>query len=312
MSSPRLFHLGNVVVDVILRVPHLPMSGGDVLGSAGLVTAGGGFNVMAAGRRHGLETIYGGVMGSGPFAAIARRSLRQEGIAWTQLGRPRQDTGFVVCLIEPSGERSFATYSGAEATLTLQHLKTLAIGPSDLVYVSGYSLLYDSNRRSLLQWLPTLPDETRVVYDPGPLTADVPNSAQAFLLARADWISCNTTEARALTGRASAAEAAPYLIELMQRGQAIVRDGPHGCVVGQKDSPPIHIPGIQIDGVIDATGAGDAFTGAFLAALGRDCKPREAAIWANATAALSVTRLGPATAPTYAEVRQWLIERQGL
>lgn len=310
MTAPRLLHLGNVVVDVIVKVPHLPVSGGDVLASAGLVTPGGGFNVMAAARRHGLETVYGGMLGSGPFANMARRALRKEGISWTQTRRVRMDTGFVVCLIEPSGERSFATYPGAEATLELQQLKTLSVTATDLVYVSGYSLLYESNRQSLLQWLPNLPDETRVIYDPGPLATDVPNSAQRYMLSRADWLSCNAREACALTDSASANDAAQCLTQLTQRGQVVVRDGPSGCIIAERDSPTVLVPGIKLETVVDQTGAGDAFTGAFLAVLAHTHDPHEAGVWANATAALSVTRLGPATAPTRFEVHQWLLERQ--
>ena len=48
----RLLHLGNVVVDVVLTVPALPEPGGDVLATSTQTAAGGGFNVMAAARRH--------------------------------------------------------------------------------------------------------------------------------------------------------------------------------------------------------------------------------------------------------------------
>jgi len=97
MTSPftRLLHLGNVVVDVVLDVPALPEPGGDVLATGSQTAAGGGFNVMAAAARLGLAVAYGGVIGSGPFAALARAACAAEGIAMLQPAKPGLDTGFV-------------------------------------------------------------------------------------------------------------------------------------------------------------------------------------------------------------------------
>jgi sugar/nucleoside kinase (ribokinase family) len=68
---------------------------------------------------------------------------------------------------------------------------------------------------------------------------------------------------------------------------------------------PVHVPGYAVDAV-DTTGAGDAHTGTFLAALARGQDPVAAARTANAAAALSVTRHGPATAPTTTELADFL------
>jgi sugar/nucleoside kinase (ribokinase family) len=57
---------------------------------------------------------------------------------------------------------------------------------------------------------------------------------------------------------------------------------------------------------VDTNGAGDTHTGAFLAALASGAGPAEAARRANAAAAFSVTRRGPATGPTTAELARFL------
>ena len=120
MTRPftRLLHLGNVVVDVVLDVPALPEPGGDVLATRAETAAGGGFNVMAAAARLGLAVAYGGVIGSGPFAALARAACAAEGIEVLQPAKPGLDTGFVVSIVDATGERTFLTSRGAEATLT--------------------------------------------------------------------------------------------------------------------------------------------------------------------------------------------------
>jgi len=57
---------------------------------------------------------------------------------------------------------------------------------------------------------------------------------------------------------------------------------------------------------VDTTGAGDAHSGVFLAGLADGLSPAAAASRANAAAALTVTRAGPATSPTRAELDLFL------
>ncbi|HEY5230015.1 MAG TPA: PfkB family carbohydrate kinase, partial [Galbitalea sp.] len=84
----------------------------------------------------------------------------------------------------------------------------------------------------------------------------------------------------------------------------LVRLGADGCLVGV-DGRVEHIPGYPVDAV-DTNGAGDAHCGAFLAALAAGLTPTDAAARANACAAIAITRRGPATAPTLAEVDAFL------
>ena len=52
-----------------------------------------------------------------------------------------------------------------------------------------------------------------------------------------------------------------------------------------------HVPGLPVE-VVDTTGAGDVFRGAFITALLRGDSPADILRFANAAAALSCTRLG--------------------
>ncbi|MGH3400274.1 MAG: carbohydrate kinase family protein, partial [Streptosporangiaceae bacterium] len=87
----------------------------------------------------------------------------------------------------------------------------------------------------------------------------------------------------------------------------VVRTGPDGClIVPRGAAEPVRVPGFPVD-VVDTNGAGDTHTGVFIAALAHGADPLEAARRANAAAALSVTRPGPATAPTAAELASFLV-----
>lgn len=306
--TARLLHLGNVVVDLVLTVDDLPGRGGDVIASSTASTPGGGFNVMAAAVRLGLPVAYAGAHGTGPFGTLARASLREAGIAVLREPRPDLDTGFVVSLVEAGGERTFVTSRGAEATLTAADLDGLRPGPRDLVYLSGYGLLHPANRAAVIPWLAGIPADITVYVDPGPLGHQVPPDALAAVLDRADWWSCNEREASDLTGQADACDATRALLRRTGRQGVLVRTGPAGCVLGVHGGEPTAVAGFEV-AAVDLNGAGDAHAGAFLAALAEGMDPVGAARFANAAAALAVTRCGPATAPTRAELTAFLAGR---
>ena len=310
----RLLHLGSVVIDVVLDVLALPSRGGDVLASATQVTAGGGFNVMVAARAQGLPVGYAGAYGTGPFASLALAALREARVEVLQPPKAGIDTGFVVTVVDAGGERTFLTSRGAEATLRPADLAAVRAGPADAVYLSGYGLLDPAARPAILGWLDRLGEPNVVFFDPGPLVGTMPAGALDRVLGRADWVTCNAREAAVITGRDDPLAAARALVQASReghgrRGGVLVRTGPAGCVVGLASSPaPVPVPGFLVDAV-DTNGAGDAHTGTFVAALARGADALDAARTANAAAALSVTRRGPATAPSAAELARFLAVR---
>ena len=318
----RLLHLGNVVVDIVLDVPALPELGGDVLATGTSMTPGGGFNVLVAAARQGLRVAYAGCHGSGPFAGLARAALDRAHIAVLQPPKPGTDTGFVVCIVDAAGERTFITSPGAEATMTAADLAGVKAGPGDAVYLSGYGLVQRSNQAALLDWLGRLDAGNTLFVDPGPLVHLIPADVVGQVMARACWWCCNASEAERLTGSRDPAAAASTLAAraLARRpdrpgglaGQpgVLVRTGPGGCLLCHPGTDPVHVPGFDV-AVLDTNGAGDAHAGAFIAALADGADEIDAARTANAAAALSVTRRGPATAPTAAELTAFLAGRTG-
>ncbi len=293
-SFTRLLHLGNVVVDVVLTVPALPEPGGDVIATGTQTAAGGGFNAMAAAARLGL-----------PVAYLAMAACAAEGIEVLQPAKPGLDTGFVISIVDATGERTFLTSRGAEATLTAADLRAVRPAAGDAVGLSGYGLAHPSNAAALLGWLGRLGGDHLVVLDPGPLAGSLPAGVLRPVLARADWVTCNARESALLTGSADPRDALRVLAGRLPRAGILVRVGPAGCLLGRPGAPPEHVPGFGVEAV-DTNGAGDTHTGAFLAALASGAGPAEAVRRANAAAAMSVTRRGPATGPTGAELARFL------
>jgi sugar/nucleoside kinase (ribokinase family) len=310
----RLLFAGEAIVDVVLRVPALPARGGDMLADsapgAGGVTAGGGFNVMAAAARHGLPVTYAGGHGTGPWGNLIRAALAAEGIEVLRAADAGRDTGFDVALVEPDGERTFVTRLGAETVRGPAAWAAVTAGPGDAVYVSGYGLAAPQAGPALGRWAAALPPGVLLFFDPGPLAGELPAALLGPVLARCDWISANEREGAILAGPAepplSPAESARRLLGRGGRAGVLVRAGADGCYLAPRGPGAVtRVPSPAVSAV-DTTGAGDAHAGVFLAALADRLAPPAAAARANAAAALAVTRNGPATAPTRAELDAWL------
>lgn len=312
MTVRRLLFAGQALVDVVLRVPALPDRGGDVFATSSEVTVGGGFNVMAAAARQGLPVVYAGGHGTGPWGDLVRATLAAEGITILRPVDSTRDTGFDVALVEPDGQPTFATHLGAETVSV--GWDDLSAGSDDMVYVSGYGLAAGGRERgedfsgqsfgTPLRISPALP-APQLFVDPGPLVAQIPEQVLADVLAQCDWLSCNQREGALLTGTADPDEAARILLARTDHAGIIVRTGPAGCVLALRGQEITYIAAPVVE-AIDTTGAGDTHAGVFIAALADGLPPTQAARRANAAAAFSVTRPGPATSPTRAALDAWL------
>ena len=181
--------------------------------------------------------------------------------------------------------------------------------PGDAVYLSGYGLVHPASRGALLGWLARLPAADTVVFDPGPLAPSIPPAALGQVLRRADWLTCNAREAAALTGEDSPPAACARsrtgwpLTAAPVRGAGADRAGrlPAGSFSATE---PLACPASRSP---NRTPTGRATrTPAPSSRRWPGADAREAARPANAAAAMSVTRRGPATAPNAAELAQFL------
>jgi len=285
----RLIHTGQVVLDLVMRVPDLPVSGGDVMASSTAFLPGGGFNVMAAAARAGADVLYAGLHGGGGFGELARAAMAVEGITLAHAPSAGGDTGIVVALGEDDGERTFITGTGAGGRMPPGLLDAVTPANRDVVYLTGYSLLDESNAKVFLEWLPRAAGAT-VLFDPGPLVGQIPTDRLTAVLAYVDIVSCSTREAK--------------ILETADVEVLIVREGPAGCRV-VNGGHSVTVPGFPV-ATVDTNGAGDAHCGVLAAELLAGTGLLEAARRANAAAAIAVAGHGPATSPTRSELDDFL------
>ena len=305
--SGRLVHIGSAVVDYVYRIDALPAPGMEKTASSFAQVAGGGFNMMVAASRTGMTVVFGGQLGSGPNGDFLRAAFAAEGIETLTPPSPLMDSGNCVAMISADAERTFVSWPGAESVLSLDMMQPVSAAPGDLVFTSGYTLSYPASREALTDWIEALPADIPFVFDPTPVIPDIPRPILARVLGRTTWLSCNTTEAAEIAGAGDVEVLAARLLadHCPKAAGVVIRAGAKGCFVRLADGSTQTIPGFKI-AAIDTNGAGDTHIGAFVSALSRGMPAFEAARYANAAAALSVTRHGGSSAPSDQEIQIFL------
>ena len=299
--SASITVVGSLNMDFVVRVATLPRPGETVAGHGFATIPGGkGANqACAAGKLGGRARMVGRV-GGDVFGAQLCESLRAAGVDTGPVrvteGSP---TGVALIFVEEGGQNEIVVASGANACLTPEDVRREIRGSS-----GGLLLLQLESPLETVEEAVALgaKHRMRVVLDPAP-ARPLPDA----LLQDVDCLTPNESEALLLLGRSagevSLAEAPEIARALLRRGarSVILKLGDKGAFLDDgKDARHFRAPKVE---AIDATAAGDTFNGALAVGLAEDRDLAGAIAFANAAAALSVTRLGAqASIPTRAEV----------
>ena len=322
----RVIHTGQVVIDLTLRIEALPEPGGDVFADEAGMGLGGGYNVLVAARRLGVETLFAGTLGRGPFSQAADAGLAAIGAVHVG-ARVDGDLGYCVAMTDARAERTFVSAAGAETRDPLDAFDRLEVGAEDVVYVSGYSLAHAANTAALERLVRRLVGSTgrtgdggggrssgggaaggrpgAVLFDVSPMVGTASMESLEMVGALDPIWSLNEREAGILAARlgldAPDGDRAATAEALARRlGPVLVRAGASGSWFASDDGL-IRTPSVPVKPV-DTNGAGDAHSGVLAAALARGVALPVALRWANVAGALSTTRRGPATCPTEKEI----------
>jgi ribokinase len=303
--KPSVVVVGSFVRDLSFRCGRFPRTGETVIGGFATGPGGKGSNQAVAAARAGARTRFIGAVGRDLFGAEAARFLRSEGIDARLAARPGAPTGAAAILVDGAGQNEIIVALGASATLAPGDVPAALIRGARVVVCQGEA----NPRINLHAFRLARRFGATTVLNPAPMG---PGFGRA-ILALTDILIPNEPEFEALTRRATGR--GPGAVHRLSRSlgvaTVIVTMGRSGCLVST-GAGWTAIAGHRVRAV-DTTGAGDAFVGAFAAGLvrfGGDL-PR-AARFANAAAALSVTRHGTAPSmPLRREVDGLLRSRSG-
>ncbi|MFJ3929639.1 carbohydrate kinase family protein [Streptomyces sp. NPDC090029] len=287
-----LLVVGEVVTDVVARHTGPLSPGTDTAAHIRILPGGAGANVAcwAAHRGCGDVRLLAGV-GRGDERWHAE-GLRSAGVRPLLVPDAVAPTATVIALVDPSAERTFLTDSGAVHRLGPDDWSPGLLDGVGHLHLSGYLFFTPTGAQAARRALRAARERgVPVSVDPasaGFITGSgVPRMLAAFR--GADVLLPNADEARLLGGRADPAEAAAELSRLfpltavtLGRRGAVVAE--RGAVTARVDAPAAR--------ALDTTGAGDAFTGAFLAARLRGADARTAAVEGCSAGARAVTLVG--------------------
>ncbi|MEJ5369153.1 MAG: ribokinase [Bryobacteraceae bacterium] len=311
MPARAIVVTGSLNMDFVVQVERLPAPGETAKGwNFQTVPGGKGANQACAAARLSPEhpvTMIGRV-GFDAFADHLRASLAAAGADTSRIhGCRSAPTGVALIWVDRTGQNSIVIAPGANNALSAADMET-----ERSAFVSAACALFQ-----LETPLEAVAAGLRLAREHGVLSILDPAPAQPLppeLLAQVGLLTPNESEACLLAGRPPGrlplADAPALAEELRARGPraVVLKLGDQGCYYAGPEGR-FHAPAFRVEAV-DATAAGDTFNGALAVALAEGRPIPEALRFANAAAALSVTRLGAqASIPSREETDRFLAQQ---
>lgn len=267
--------LGHASYDLVFSVPHHPGDDEKMFADS-LLGCGGGpaANAAVTVARLGYHAAFAGYLGRDVYGDSHCAELRQAGVETGLIVRGASPTPLSAILVKPDGKRALLNYKGDTQALPAEAV--------DFSNIAAKAVLFDGHEPWLsLGLLKKIGRSTSTVLDAGSLHA----GTQA-LLDKVDYLVCSEKFARQYAGDEHAAlprlaALSPcVVITLGERGLIWQRGGETGAL----PAPPI--------AAIDTTGAGDAFHGAFAAAVAAEMAWPDILRFASAAGAFCCTQIG--------------------
>ncbi|MCX5014558.1 PfkB family carbohydrate kinase [Streptomyces sp. NBC_00555] len=290
-----LLVVGDVVTDVVAVHPEPLAPATDTAARIRTLPGGAGANAACWAARTGAAEVRLLARVGTESAPWHERALLDAGVRPRLVIDREEPTGTVVALVGKDAERTFLTDSGAALRLCPADWKPSLLDGVAHLHLSGYLFFADSSRELALVALRAARLRgVPVSVDPASAGFLAELGPQRFLdaVAGADVLLPNEDEARLLAGLPEPAGVARAAAQLSRRiPLVVVTRGAAGALVAERGRITAEVTAEPAEAV-DSTGAGDAFTGGFLAARLAGADPAEAARAGCRAAALAVTRLG--------------------
>ena len=297
--------MGSLNMDFVVRVSRLPASGETVSGRDFQVLPGGkGANQAVAAGKLGAASVavrMVGRVGMDLFADRLRASLASAGVDVSAVHASRsQPTGVALIAVDEAGQNQIVVAAGANAELAAseaEQMRRVFRGAS----VALFQL--ESPPATVAAALKIARQEgLRTILDPAPA-----QMLPSGMLHDVDILTPNKSEACALLGREPRriemheAAGIAELLAALGPPMVVLKMGDCGCFfhgAGEAYSAPA----FAVE-TLDSTGAGDVFNAALAISLAEGATIPHALRFANAAAAISVTRAGAqSSSPSRSEV----------
>jgi len=281
--------VGSSNVDLLMKMPRLPKMGETVTDCAFAQVFGGkGANQAVGAARAGGDVVFVSCVGDDAYGGQVVESLRGDGIDTRYVSREAGvATGTALIMVGGEGQNYLAVAPGANYRLTPAHVDRAREATSGAAIVISQCEILTETLDHVIALGAQLGKPVMLNLAPA-------RPVSAASLARLACLSVNETEAEFLTGLKVATErdvdATAEALLAMGPKTVVLTLGARGAYVAG-DGVRALVPGFAVEAV-DTTAAGDVHCGALAVALVEGRPLLEAVRFANAAAALSVTKLG--------------------
>lgn len=293
--STSLCVVGDFAWDVLIRTNNNLLKGGDSFGEVMLTPGGSAANLAVWAKRCGLNTRFIGKIGRDRFGQLAREDLEKEKIEHHFVETDAHLTGSVAVFVDQTGERSMVSGHGADFYLIPSELPRNAIISSNHLHLTAWSFFTDPPR-SAARIAAQLAQQNNLTisFDPASFQMIQEMGVDQFLSwtkdLAIDIFFPNFEEGRVLTGCDEPEAIVRALANTYTDALIILKLDADGALVFDGTTATEIAP--ATNNLVDATGAGDSFAGAFLAHYLTSNSPVDAAKFATKVAAWVIEHLG--------------------
>lgn len=298
----RILVAGAINTDLVASVDRAPEAGETITGRSFAIYGGGkGANQAVAAARSGASVVMLGGIGDDDFGAGRLADLEREGIDTSWIATVDDiPSGVALITVEMSGENRIAYIPAATLEVSPEHSEAAVEAVRPDMILAANELSHACHRR-LFRWAGE--HGIPVLFNAAPYSDEV-----AGLLPLIDVLLVNEGEAAALQGLDSSGTSTSELargLRAIGAKDVVITLGGEGafCLTGNDE---FSRPAMAVD-IVDTTGAGDTFCGAFASEMVAGASMQEAIRYANVAGALSATMPGAQSSiPTRQEIERAL------
>ncbi|MEM9318698.1 MAG: ribokinase [Pseudomonadota bacterium] len=283
-----ILNVGSINIDLVYRVPHLVRPGETLAAEKFTRNLGGkGANQSIAAAKAGASVMHCGAVGYDGHDYV--KELADAGVSTDTIEILSEPTGHAVVAVDAEGENSIMLFAGANHAIADRLLDDAFadIGPDDWV------MLQNEVQVNVEAAVRARGKGASVVYSAAPFDPDAVMDILPFIT----HLLLNEIENAALDHLS--VPVPDTIIRVVTQGAA--------GATWLAQSQNMHVAAFDVPDVLDTTGAGDCFAGNLVAALERGMSPIDAVYFAQAAAAIQITRNGAAPAmPSRAEIEAFL------
>lgn len=288
----KLAVVGSINMDLTVCVERMPKKGETLLGeSLNYIPGGKGANQAVAMARLGAEVWMFGCVGADGNGEAVLKNLKEQGVHTEYVQVLQEEPTGIALITVGENDNTIIVVAGANGKVDKEYAESICSKLDDFDMVIMQQEIPSETVEFIADYCAQ--KGVKVALNPAPA-----RKISEELIEKVTYLTPNEHEAGLIFGKGI------DIKTLLQKypEKLIVTQGSRGVAVGMKKQEIVRIPAKEVN-VVDTTGAGDTFNGAFCVRIAKGDTMKEALRFANTAAGISTEKFGAQTGmPTEEEV----------